>query len=84
MINLTAEQYALTDFLSTLAFPGTGALVSTLVATQFAQQERWSFHYLVSLGIAFSNTIVLIAVFGLKTQDGDNFKVYDLYDAFKC
>ncbi|KIM74468.1 hypothetical protein PILCRDRAFT_14375 [Piloderma croceum F 1598] len=44
---------------------GTGALVLTLVSTQFAQAERWLFYYLVSLCIAFSNTIFLIAVFGL-------------------
>ena len=56
--------------------PGIGALVSTLVSTQFAQAERWSFHFLVSLCIAFSNTIFLVAVFGLKTQDGDNLVVF--------
>ena len=35
--------------------------------------DRWSFHYLVSLGIAVGNTIILVVVFGLKTQDGDAF-----------
>ncbi|KAG1716833.1 hypothetical protein ID866_355 [Astraeus odoratus] len=50
--------------------PGAGALSSPLVATQFAQLPRWSFHYLVSLGIACLNTVLLIAVFRLKTQDG--------------
>jgi hypothetical protein len=54
---------------------GTGALVSMLVSTQFAQAERWLFHFLVSLCIAFLNMICLIAVFGLSTQDGDNFLV---------
>jgi hypothetical protein len=34
--------------------------------------DRWSFHYLASLGIAASNAIALIVVFGLKSQDGDN------------
>ncbi|KXN81657.1 Bypass of stop codon protein 6 [Leucoagaricus sp. SymC.cos] len=48
---------------------GAGALCSPLVSTQFAQLHRWSFHYLVSLGIAVSNTIVLSLVFGTKTQD---------------
>ena len=33
--------------------------------------DRWSFHYLVSLGIAITNTIALIAIFGLKSQDGN-------------
>ncbi|KAG1903204.1 major facilitator superfamily domain-containing protein [Suillus fuscotomentosus] len=46
-----------------------GALSSPLVATQFAQLPHWSFHYLCSLGVAFINTVLLIAVFGLKTQD---------------
>ncbi|KAJ7572557.1 MFS general substrate transporter [Mycena floridula] len=48
---------------------GAGALASPLVATQFAQIKHWSFHYLVSLGIATSNTILLWAVFRLRTQD---------------
>ncbi|KAG2358309.1 major facilitator superfamily domain-containing protein [Suillus spraguei] len=46
-----------------------GALSSPLVATQFAQLPHWSFHYLCSLGVAFVNTVMLIAVFRLKTQD---------------
>ncbi|KAJ6595845.1 major facilitator superfamily domain-containing protein [Mycena vulgaris] len=48
---------------------GAGALASPLVATQFSQLHHWSFHYLVSLGLAISNTIVLIVVFRFKTQD---------------
>lgn len=48
---------------------GAGAFSSPLVATQFAQQPHWSFHYLCSLGLALVNTILLITVFGLKTQD---------------
>ncbi|KAK7044707.1 MFS domain-containing protein [Favolaschia claudopus] len=48
---------------------GAGALVSPLIATQFSQLSRWSFHYLVSLGVAISNAIVLIIVFRLKGQD---------------
>ncbi|KAG6900372.1 hypothetical protein C0993_011722 [Termitomyces sp. T159_Od127] len=34
------------------ALYGAGALCSPLVATQFSQQRRWSFHYLASLGLA--------------------------------
>jgi hypothetical protein len=45
-------------------------LCSPLVATQFAQLPRWSFHYLCSVGVALINTIGLIAVFRFKTQDG--------------
>ncbi|KAJ4491257.1 major facilitator superfamily domain-containing protein [Lentinula edodes] len=48
---------------------GAGALCAPLVATQFAQMEHWSFHYLVSLSVATINTIVQIAVFRFKTQD---------------
>ncbi|KAI6043917.1 major facilitator superfamily domain-containing protein, partial [Pisolithus marmoratus] len=48
---------------------GAGAFSSPLVATQFAQQPHWSFHYLCSLGLALLNTVLLTAVFGLKTQD---------------
>ncbi|KAF8870180.1 hypothetical protein BD779DRAFT_1681366 [Infundibulicybe gibba] len=46
-----------------------GSIGSPLVATQFAQLRHWSFHYLVSVGIAVSNTAVLSAVFKFKTQD---------------
>ena len=49
---------------------GLGAFSSPLVATHFATQERWSFHYLISLGIAISNVAFLTAAFRLKTQDG--------------
>jgi fucose permease len=49
---------------------GAGALCAPLVATQFAQARHWSFHYLVSLGLAISNTIILFVVFRFKTQDG--------------
>ncbi|KAJ7512736.1 major facilitator superfamily domain-containing protein [Mycena galericulata] len=48
---------------------GAGALASPLVATQFSQLRHWSFHYLASLGIAVSNSILLLCVFRLKTQD---------------
>ncbi|EKM74818.1 hypothetical protein AGABI1DRAFT_132859 [Agaricus bisporus var. burnettii JB137-S8] len=48
---------------------GAGALASPLVATQFSQLRQWSFHFLVSLGIAVSNIIILYIVFGFKTQD---------------
>nr|VWO96590.1 Major facilitator superfamily transporter [Ganoderma boninense] len=52
------------------AIYGVGALVSPLIATQFAQLHQWSFHYLTSLGVALANTIALIVVFRFKTQDG--------------
>ncbi|KAK7048879.1 major facilitator superfamily domain-containing protein [Favolaschia claudopus] len=48
---------------------GAGALISPLVATQFSQLSRWSFHYLASLGVALANALVLLIVFRLKGQD---------------
>jgi len=48
---------------------GAGAFASPLVATQFSQMTHWSFHYLTTLGIAVANTIMLVAVFGMKDQD---------------
>ncbi|KAJ3501078.1 hypothetical protein NLJ89_g9503 [Agrocybe chaxingu] len=48
---------------------GIDAFASPLVATQFAQLPRWSFHFLTSLGIAISNTATLLLVFKLKGQD---------------
>ncbi|KAF9224392.1 MFS general substrate transporter [Gyrodon lividus] len=52
-----------------MAAYGAGALSSPLVATQFSQLSRWSFHYLTSLGVALINTVVLIFVFRLKRQE---------------
>lgn len=49
---------------------GIGAVCSPLIATQFAQLSHWSFHYLVLLGIAISNVLVLAAVFRFKDQEG--------------
>ncbi|KAF9528584.1 major facilitator superfamily domain-containing protein [Crepidotus variabilis] len=48
---------------------GLGAFASPFIATQFAQLPRWSFHFLVSLGMAVFNSILLIVVFKLKSQD---------------
>ncbi|KAL5481136.1 hypothetical protein ACEPAI_10077 [Sanghuangporus weigelae] len=46
---------------------GIGALCSPLVATQFAaMSNRWSFHFLVSLGCAIINTASLAIVFRFK------------------
>jgi hypothetical protein len=53
-----------------IIFSGLGAFTSPFIATQFAQLPRWSFNFLVSLGIAMSNVFSLISVFKLKRQDG--------------
>ncbi|KAI0358139.1 MFS general substrate transporter [Trametes cingulata] len=51
------------------AIYGVGACAAPLVATQFAQLNHWSFHYLVSMGIAFANCLFLLAMFQLKDRD---------------
>lgn len=58
---------------------GVGAFSSPLIATQFAQRSHWSFHYLVLLGIALSNTFSLIAVFRFKDQDSQYTPLFTLY-----
>jgi fucose permease len=49
---------------------GLGALVSPLVATQFANARHWSFHYIASLGIALLTLISLLVIFRGRTQNG--------------
>ncbi|KAF8474505.1 MFS general substrate transporter [Russula ochroleuca] len=48
---------------------GVGALTASLVATQFVQLHRWSFHYLISIVVATLNTVLLVCVFKFKTQE---------------
>ncbi|KAG2009701.1 MFS transporter [Coprinopsis cinerea AmutBmut pab1-1] len=52
---------------------GLGAFASALVSTQFSQMERWSFHYLVSLGLAILNSLSVMLVFRFRRQE-DNLK----------
>ncbi|TFK72081.1 MFS general substrate transporter [Pluteus cervinus] len=54
---------------SLYVYLGFGALVAPLVATQFSHLERWSFHYLISLGLALSNFAGLAMVFRFRTHD---------------
>lgn len=60
------------DILLTLPWwaTGLGALCSPLVATQFARQKHWSFHYLCSFGVGLINTVFLAVVFRFRDQDG--------------
>ena len=51
-------------------YPGLGALCSPLSATQFSHRERWSFQYLISVGIAVLDAILLMVVFRFKRQEG--------------
>ncbi|KAK7438403.1 hypothetical protein VKT23_018016 [Stygiomarasmius scandens] len=48
---------------------GLGAFSAPLAATQFAQMRRWSFHFLVSLGIASVNVVLIALVFRLRSKD---------------
>ena len=57
--------------MSYLSCQGLGAVCSPLAATQFAEMpKRWSFHFLISLGLAIINTLILFLVFRLKKADG--------------
>ena len=49
---------------------GLGAFASPLVATQFSQRHRWTFHYLTTLGVGLVTTCALAYVTRLKPQDG--------------
>ncbi|PCH42939.1 MFS general substrate transporter [Wolfiporia cocos MD-104 SS10] len=44
-------------------------MASPFVATQFVEFQRWSFSYLISLGIAVLNTLFLVFVLRFRTQD---------------
>ncbi|KAL1705225.1 major facilitator superfamily domain-containing protein [Schizophyllum commune] len=48
---------------------GLGAFVAPLVSTQFSQMNRWSFHYLTSLGLAVASVVLQIAVFRFRSHD---------------
>jgi fucose permease len=62
---------------------GLGAFTAPLVATQFSHSRRWSFFYLISLGIATTNVAALTTVFRFKTQDGMIYDIYSINDTTK-
>lgn len=49
---------------------GVGATIAPLIATRFSVEPHWSYHYIISTGIAVSNTVVLALVFRGKRQEG--------------
>ncbi|KAF5330048.1 hypothetical protein D9611_010410 [Ephemerocybe angulata] len=51
------------------SFYGLGGLVAPFVSTRFAQMERWSFHYLITLGFTMVNLIFFSFAFQFKTLD---------------
>ena len=44
--------------------------MSPLIATQFSQLPRWSFHWLVALGLAALDVILLAIIFRLRDRNG--------------
>ncbi|KAF9051072.1 MFS general substrate transporter [Hymenopellis radicata] len=48
---------------------GVGALVAPFISTTFSHVHRWSFMYLVSLGLSFLNVGSLILVFRFRQQN---------------
>jgi hypothetical protein len=60
---------------------GGGALVAPLVSTQFAQMRLWSLHYAVSGAACMVGTILLIATFRFRSQDGRLAKTWQIHAA---
>ena len=52
------------------AIYGVGAMCAPLVSTQFARLHRWSFTYLVHIGLVAANALILILVFKFRRQEG--------------
>ncbi|KAK0443863.1 hypothetical protein EV421DRAFT_1709735 [Armillaria borealis] len=48
---------------------GIGTFILPLVATHFSYEHHWSYHFIISTGIAISNLVVLALVFRFKTQE---------------
>lgn len=55
---------------SPLSWLGFGALISPLIATQFAQVEHWYFHYLFLLGATMITLSVIVIFFRAKAAEG--------------
>lgn len=52
------------------ALYGVGAMCAPLVSTQFARFERWSFVYLVHIGLTLINIVLQILAFRFRSQEG--------------
>ncbi|KAK0224600.1 MFS general substrate transporter, partial [Armillaria nabsnona] len=63
------KEHKMTKLTMLHAAYGVGAFVSPLVATHFSYKRHWSYHFLISAGIAVSNSVVLALVFRFKTQE---------------
>ncbi|EIW55070.1 MFS general substrate transporter [Trametes versicolor FP-101664 SS1] len=51
------------------ALYGVGAMCAPLVSTQFARFEKWSFVYLVHIGLALINIVLQILAFRFRSQE---------------
>ncbi|OJT08121.1 Bypass of stop codon protein 6 [Trametes pubescens] len=51
------------------ALYGVGAMCAPLVSTQFARFQRWSFVYLVHIGITLANAVLEVLAFRFKSQE---------------
>ncbi|KAI0370516.1 MFS general substrate transporter [Pilatotrama ljubarskyi] len=51
------------------ALYGVGAMCAPLVSTQFARFPRWSFVYLVHIGLTFVNAVLEMLAFRFKSQE---------------
>ena len=49
---------------------GLGAFLAPLVATQFSKLEKWSYFYIITLGLNCANAALIVAVFRLRTYNG--------------
>ena len=52
------------------AICGVGAMCTPLVSTQFARIPRWSFVYLVHIGLATTNAFSQMVTFRFRRQEG--------------
>ena len=52
------------------AIYGVGAMCAPLVSTQFAQLRRWSFGYLVHVGLVLINAVFQAFTFKFKSEAG--------------
>ncbi|KIY47903.1 MFS general substrate transporter [Fistulina hepatica ATCC 64428] len=48
---------------------GFGAFCSPFAATHFSESKHWSYHWIISIGLAFTNCLALLLVFRGKRQD---------------
>ncbi|KAL0565193.1 hypothetical protein V5O48_016837 [Marasmius crinis-equi] len=64
---------------------GLGAFLAPLLATRFAQLNReWSFFFVISLGFAVVNTLLLTTVFRLRSRDRCLAEIGEPVDATCC